>query len=103
MLNMTNVVFYVAHQLMNAYPSTAIAWFTAGCYYYMIKKYEHARRFFHKALRFDGRFAPAWVAYGHAFAQHDESDQALAASLGPTATAGTWGPASVEPCLMHVT
>ena len=56
-----------------------------------------------KALRFDGRFAPAWVAYGHAFAQHDESDQALAASLGPTATAGTWGPASVEPCLMHVT
>ena len=79
MLNMTNVVFYVAHQLMNAYPSAAIAWYTAGCYYYMIKKYEHARRFFHKALRFDGSFAPAWVAYGHAFAQHDESDQALAA------------------------
>lgn len=24
------VVFYVAHQLMNAYPSTAIAWYTAG-------------------------------------------------------------------------
>lgn len=35
-----------------------------------------------QALRFDGSFAPAWVAYGHAFAQHDESDQALAASLG---------------------
>ncbi|CAJ1399836.1 unnamed protein product [Effrenium voratum] len=79
MLNMTNVVFYVAHQLMNAYPSTAVAWYTAGCYYYMIKKYEHARRFFHKALSFDTCFAPAWVAYGHAFAQHDESDQALAA------------------------
>lgn len=79
MLNMTNVVYYVAHQLMAAYPSTAIAWYTAGCYYYMIKKYEHARHFFHKALRFDGLFAPAWVAYGHSFAQHDESDQALAA------------------------
>ena len=24
------VVFYVAHQLMNAYPSTAVAWYTAG-------------------------------------------------------------------------
>ena len=46
-------------------------------------RYEHARRFFHKALRFDGSFAPAWVAYGHAFAHHDESDQALAAPLGP--------------------
>ena len=35
-----------------------------------------------KALRFDGSFAPAWVAYGHSFAHHDESDQALAALLG---------------------
>jgi len=79
MLNMTNVVFYVAHQLVNAYPSTAVAWFTAGCYYYMIKKYEHARRFFHKATVLDPNFAPGWIAYGHAFAHHDESDQALAA------------------------
>mmetsp|Transcript_94553 Transcript_94553/g.276308 ORF Transcript_94553/g.276308 Transcript_94553/m.276308 type:complete len:569 (-) Transcript_94553:8-1714(-) len=79
MLDMKNVVFYVAHQLVNAYPTAAVAWFTAGCYYYMIKKYEHARRFFHKALALDHNFAPAWIAYGHAFAHHDESDQALAA------------------------
>lgn len=79
MLDMKNVVFYVAHQLVNAYPSASVAWFTAGCYYYMIRKYEHARRFFHKALAFDHNFAPAWIAYGHAFAHHDESDQALAA------------------------
>jgi len=79
MLDMKNVVFYVAHQLVNAYPGAAVAWFCAGCYYYMIKKYEHARRFFHKALALDHNFAPAWIAYGHAFAHHDESDQALAA------------------------
>merc|ERR1719247_272048 len=79
MLDMKNVVFYLAHQLVNAYPSAAVAWFCAGCYYYMIKKYEHARRFFHKALALDHNFAPAWIAYGHAFAHHDESDQALAA------------------------
>ncbi|CAE8623242.1 unnamed protein product [Polarella glacialis] len=79
MLDMKNVVFYVAHQLVNAYPAAPVAWFTAGCYYYMIKKYEHARRFFHKALSLDHNFAPAWIAYGHAFAHHDESDQALAA------------------------
>eukprot|EP00811_Abedinium_folium_P011427 NODE_2057_length_2304_cov_6.105191.p1 GENE.NODE_2057_length_2304_cov_6.105191~~NODE_2057_length_2304_cov_6.105191.p1 ORF type:complete len:252 (-),score=92.93 NODE_2057_length_2304_cov_6.105191:1162-1917(-) len=79
MLDMKNVVFYVAHQLINAYPSAAVAWFTAGCYYYMIRKYEHARRFFHKALVLDHNFAPGWIAYGHAFAHHDESDQALAA------------------------
>jgi len=79
MLDMKNVVFYVAHQLVNAYPQAAVAWFTAGCYYYLIKKYEHARRFFNKALTLDHNFAPAWIAYGHAFAYHDESDQALAA------------------------
>jgi len=79
MLDMKNVVFYVAHQLVNAYPQAAVAWLCAGCYYYMIKKYEHARRFFHKALALDHNFAPAWIAYGHAFAHHDESDQALAA------------------------
>lgn len=37
-----------------------------------------------QALSFDTCFAPAWVAYGHAFAQHDESDQALAAQPGET-------------------
>jgi len=79
MLDMKNVVFYVAHQLVNAYPTASVAWFTAGCYYYMTRKYEHARRFFHKALALDHNFAPAWIAYGHAFAQYDESDQALAA------------------------
>lgn len=38
-----------AHQLVNAYPTAAVSWFCAGCYYYMIKKYEHARRFFSKS------------------------------------------------------
>jgi len=79
MLDMKSVVFYVAHQLVNAYPTTAVAWFAAGCYYYMVRKYEQARRLFHKALGCDRNFAPAWIAFGHAFAQHDENDQAFAA------------------------
>jgi len=79
MLDRKNVVFYVAHQLINAYPAEAVAWFTVGCYYHMIKKYERARSFFQKALLYDRNFAPAWIAFGHAFANHDESDQALAA------------------------
>eukprot|EP00927_Polykrikos_kofoidii_P049073 TRINITY_DN43203_c0_g1_i1.p1 TRINITY_DN43203_c0_g1~~TRINITY_DN43203_c0_g1_i1.p1 ORF type:complete len:596 (-),score=102.27 TRINITY_DN43203_c0_g1_i1:123-1910(-) len=79
MMDMKSAVFYVAHQLVNAYPTAPVAWFTAGCYYFMVKKYEHARRFFHKAIALDHNFAPAWIAYGHAFAHHDESDQALAA------------------------
>mmetsp|Transcript_52974 Transcript_52974/g.172423 ORF Transcript_52974/g.172423 Transcript_52974/m.172423 type:complete len:569 (-) Transcript_52974:67-1773(-) len=79
MLEKKSVVFYVAHQLVNAHPATAVAWFTVGCYYYMVKKYQSARRFFNKALALDHNFAPAWIAYGHAFALQKESDQALAA------------------------
>ena len=30
LLGSAQVVYYVAHQLMAAYPSTAIAWYTAG-------------------------------------------------------------------------
>ena len=55
-----------------------------GIYYYDDTS-QISSRWLHRpfqALRFDGLFAPAWVAYGHSFAQHDESDQALAASLG---------------------
>jgi len=74
-----NMVFYVAHQLLQAYPNSAIAWFTAGCYYAMVNKFDMARRFFQKATTHDPHFAPAWISYGHAFALHDESDQALAA------------------------
>jgi anaphase-promoting complex subunit 6 len=78
-LEKKNVVFCVAQKLFNAYPNEAVSWFAAGCYYYSIKRYEHARRFLHKAKSLDHSFAPAWIAYGHAFAHHDESDQALAA------------------------
>jgi len=78
-LEMKSVVFYIAHKVTAAYPNHAVAWFAAGCYYYLIKKYESARRFFGRAAKIDGRFAAAWIAYGHAFAHHDESDQALAA------------------------
>eukprot|EP00929_Paragymnodinium_shiwhaense_P113542 TRINITY_DN81828_c0_g1_i1.p1 TRINITY_DN81828_c0_g1~~TRINITY_DN81828_c0_g1_i1.p1 ORF type:complete len:583 (+),score=114.60 TRINITY_DN81828_c0_g1_i1:129-1877(+) len=79
MLEKKSAVFYVAHQLVNAYPREAVAWFSAGCYYYVVKKYEHARRFFSKALALDHNFSPAWIAFGHAFAMQDESDQAMAA------------------------
>merc|ERR1712118_139014 len=47
--------------------------------YFYEGKYDKARRFFAKATQLDTTFAPAWIAYGHAFAAHDESDQALAA------------------------
>ena len=72
-------LFFLAHQLVEEYPSAAVSWYAVGCYYHMIGDFENARRYFSKATTIDHRFAPAWVGFGHAFAAQDESDQAMAA------------------------
>jgi anaphase-promoting complex subunit 6 len=50
-----------------------------GCYYYCIRQFDHARRYFCKATTLEGSFAPAWLGFGNAYAAQDESDQAMAA------------------------
>jgi anaphase-promoting complex subunit 6 len=72
-------LFYLAHQLVEEYPSLAVSWYAVGCYYHMIADFENARRYFSKSTTIDHRFAPAWLGFGHAFAAQDESDQAMAA------------------------
>ncbi|GAB5363189.1 hypothetical protein AAMO2058_000862000 [Amorphochlora amoebiformis] len=78
-LKMKTQLFFCAHHLVEAYPSKPISWFAVAAYYYLIEKYEMARRFFHKAIQLEQFFAPAWIGFGHSFAMKDESDQAMAA------------------------
>eukprot|EP00887_Chlorella_sp_A99_P002438 scaffold10.g2438.t1 len=62
-LRKKNELFVRGHRLVEEYPEKAVSWFAA-------------RRTFGKATALDRAFAPAWVAFGHAFAAQDESDQA---------------------------
>mmetsp|Transcript_25724 Transcript_25724/g.45680 ORF Transcript_25724/g.45680 Transcript_25724/m.45680 type:complete len:556 (+) Transcript_25724:138-1805(+) len=78
-LRMKTQLFFCAHHLVEAYPSKPISWFAVASYYYLVRKYEMARRFFHKAIQLQQYFAPAWIGFGHSFAMKDESDQAMAA------------------------
>lgn len=78
-LEMKSELFYCAHQLVEAYPNKAVSWFSVGCYYFLITKFELARRFFSKSTSIDHHFAPGWIGFGNAFAAADESDQAMAA------------------------
>uniref|UniRef100_A0A0D3BN88 Uncharacterized protein n=1 Tax=Brassica oleracea var. oleracea TaxID=109376 RepID=A0A0D3BN88_BRAOL len=57
----------------------ALSWFPVGCYYYCIKKYAEARRYFSKATNIDGSFSPAWIGFGNSFAAQEEGDQAMSA------------------------
>lgn len=78
-LKKSNDLYYLAHKLVDNQPEMAISWFAVGCYYYLVKKYEAARKFLSKSTLIDNLFGPAWLAFGHAFAAEGEHDQASAA------------------------
>ena len=78
-LNQVGDLYILAHNLVSANPDLAVSWFTVGSYYYLVKKYDLARKYFEKANKFDKHFAACWIAFGHSFAASDESDQALSA------------------------
>ncbi|CAM6099881.1 unnamed protein product [Calypogeia fissa] len=78
-LGKKNELFLRAHGLVQEYPNKAVAWFAVGCYYYCIRQFDHARRYFCKATATEYTFAPAWLGFGNAYAAQDESDQAMAA------------------------
>uniref|UniRef100_K3WU73 Uncharacterized protein n=1 Tax=Globisporangium ultimum (strain ATCC 200006 / CBS 805.95 / DAOM BR144) TaxID=431595 RepID=K3WU73_GLOUD len=70
-------LYHYAHQMVDVYPKKASAWYTVGCYYLLVKKYEAAQRYFHKATTLEPTYAPAWIGFGNSFAAQDESDQAM--------------------------
>ena len=72
-------LFYLAHQLVDSRPRSAVSWFAVGAYYHLIGKNDLAQRHFGKASRLNPRSVEAWVAFGNAFAAQDESDQAMSA------------------------
>ena len=60
---------------MEHYPEWSIAWYGVGCYYFSTGKQDNARKYLEKATQLDRLFGPAWLAYGHSFAQEKEHDQ----------------------------
>ncbi|EDW25087.1 GL24496 [Drosophila persimilis] len=73
-----------AHKLVDRYPDKAISWYAVGCYYDMIGKSDPARRYLSKATALDRLYGPAWLAYGHSFANENEHEQAMAAYFKAT-------------------
>lgn len=78
-LELKSELFYLSHQLVDSYPENGVTWFSVGCYYYLIQRFDMARRLFNKATTLEPPFLSGWIAYGHSFSLQDESDQAIAA------------------------
>ncbi|PHH83789.1 hypothetical protein CDD82_2661 [Ophiocordyceps australis] len=78
-LQMTNLLFLVAHDLADTHPDEACTWLAVGTYYFAIDKVPEARRYFSKASMMDPHFGPAWIGFAHTFAAEGEHDQAISA------------------------
>ena len=63
---------------MEEYPERAVSWFAVACYYYCVRQFDTARRYFSKATSLEGALSQRGL-FGHSFAAQDESDQAMAA------------------------
>lgn len=79
-LKKPNKLFYLAHKLVDLYPDLSVSWYAVGCFYLMqATKQNLARRYLEKATLVDSLYGPAFLAYGHSFANGNEHDQAMAA------------------------
>jgi len=78
-LGLVGELYNLAHNLVKDYKGSPAAWYAAGIYYYVIKKYEYSRKFFMKAFKMEKEYLPAWLGYGHTYAAQDQSDQAMSA------------------------
>ncbi|EJD43522.1 TPR-like protein [Auricularia subglabra TFB-10046 SS5] len=72
-------LFMLAHELVDKEPEAAMSWYAVGVWYLTSKKWAEARKFFSKTSLMDPRFAPAWIAFAHSFAQEGEHDHAITA------------------------
>jgi len=76
-LNQPQELFKCAQKLVESNPNNALPWFAVGCYYFLVNKFDAARKFWGKCVSLDPLFAPVWLFWGHAHAAQDQTDQAL--------------------------
>jgi tetratricopeptide (TPR) repeat protein len=71
----------------SSFPPFPVSWYAVGAYYLAARQPDAARRHLARATQLQRAFAPAWLAYGHAFAALDERDQARARGAAGRAAA----------------
>ncbi|KAJ3338155.1 anaphase promoting complex subunit cdc16, partial [Kappamyces sp. JEL0680] len=76
-LGSTNTLFTLAHQLVDLFPKHHVSWFAVGTYYFTIKKFIDARRYYSKATAIEPSFGHAWIGFAHSFALEGEHDSAI--------------------------
>lgn len=69
-------LFSLSARLAESYPDHYVTFHVVGMYYFYLKKYEAARRYFNKAIHLNTYSLPTWLMLGHTYAAQEESDPA---------------------------
>lgn len=77
-LNNDIVLQEISHNLAEAIPENAIAWYAVGCYYYATSNMDNARKYLSKSTLIDPNFQASMLMYGHSFEMEALHDQAIA-------------------------
>ena len=70
-------LFSCACHLAENYPQHHVTFHIYGMYYFALKKFESARKFFNKAITIEKGCLQSWIMLGHSFASQEESEQAM--------------------------
>jgi anaphase-promoting complex subunit 6 len=75
--NKANSLFILAHELVELFPKHCVTWFAVGTYYFCIKRYLDARRYYGKSTAIEPSFGQAWIGFAHSFALEGEHESAI--------------------------
>lgn len=69
-------LFSYSSRMVENFPEHHVTYHLAGMYYFYLKKYEAARRYFNKAIHINNYCLQTWLMLGHTYAAQEESDPA---------------------------
>lgn len=75
--NLVSELFSCSCNLAENYPNHYVTYHVFGMYYFLLKKYESARKYFNKAIHQNKNSLKSWIMLGHSFANQEESEQAM--------------------------
>lgn len=70
-------LFSACTSFADNYPEHYLTFHLFGMYYYLLKNFETARKYFNKAIQVCKTSLKSWIMLGHCFAQQEESEQAM--------------------------
>lgn len=69
-------LFSYSSKLAESFPEHYVTFHIIGMYYYYLKKYDAARRYFNRAIHINNYSLHTWLMLGHTYASQEESDPA---------------------------